>query len=71
MLKENPETTELLRKQYQSMKENNQTEAFIENPTFLSDLKIFINQKPKYFIFTCSFDKDTVYVGSETLQDNQ
>ena len=71
MITENPEVKETIRKQYLSMKKSGEVEAFIQNPDFLKQLKVFINQQPKHLMTIYTFDQDIVYIGSDVLTNTE
>ena len=66
MSRVSPIIVEMVSERYAEMKCNNKVEDYLEKEK-LGELKIFINQKPKYCLFSFEIDSDKVYVGSETM----
>ena len=62
----NEQTKELIQKKYEELKKSGEEEGFLDEET-LGGVKLFINQKPKYYTSELVIGDDDVYIGSEDL----
>lgn len=62
---------ELIKAKYQEMKRLGISEDFLNEDAF-GELKIFINKKPEFLLFSINIDKsENLYIGSESLNSTQ
>ena len=62
---------ELIKAKYQEMKRLGISEDFLNEEAF-GELKIFINKKPEFLLFSFTIDKsENLYIGSENLNSTQ
>ena len=66
MLKIDEETVSLIKKKCQEMKSGNISEDYLDKK-ILGKIKVFINKKPKFSLFSIEVETDQVYLGTEKM----
>jgi hypothetical protein len=62
----NEEFQNIVIKKYTELKTLNETQGFLDQEIF-GEIKVFLNEKPRYSICSFSIGEDILYVGSQVL----
>ena len=65
-MKINEDFLKKVEKKYEEMINSHIDEDYLDEDIF-GKIKVFINKKPKHFLFSTTVKLDKVYVGSESL----